>query len=37
MFIFAALFAKYLEDQISRAALLEQLDPDTLPVDLDHV
>ncbi|KAI0861632.1 hypothetical protein F4860DRAFT_475705 [Xylaria cubensis] len=37
MFIFADLFAKYLEAQLSRAALLEELDPSKLPVSLDHV
>ncbi|KAK3342072.1 hypothetical protein B0T25DRAFT_358324 [Lasiosphaeria hispida] len=37
MFIFAELFAKYLEGQFSRAKLLEELDPAKLPVDLDHV
>lgn len=37
MFIFAELFAKYLEDQISRAALIEELKPEKLPVNLDHV
>ena len=37
MFIFAELFAKYLEDQVSRAALLQELDPVKLPVKLDHV
>jgi hypothetical protein len=37
MFIFAELFAKYLEDQFSRANLLDELDPDRFPVKLDHV
>jgi len=37
MFIFADLFAKYLEDQLSRTALLEELSPVKLPVNLDHV
>ena len=37
MFIFAELFAKYLESQFSRAALLNELDPHKLPVELDHV
>jgi len=37
MFIFAELFAKYLEDQFSRADLLEELEPDKSPVNLDHV
>ncbi|KAI1170610.1 hypothetical protein F4777DRAFT_583757 [Nemania sp. FL0916] len=37
MFIFADLFARYLESQPSRAALLEQLAPARLPVELDHV
>ncbi|KAI0546033.1 hypothetical protein F4679DRAFT_559170 [Xylaria curta] len=37
MFIFADLFAKYLEAQLSRAALLAELDPSKLPVSLDHV
>lgn len=37
MFIFADLFARYLESQASRAALMEQLDPAKLPVNLDHV
>ncbi|KAI0100545.1 hypothetical protein GGR51DRAFT_532387 [Nemania sp. FL0031] len=37
MFIFADLFSKYLESQLSRAALLSQLDPNKLPVGLDHV
>lgn len=37
MFIFAELFAKYLEDQLSRAEVLAELDPAKLPVKLDHV
>ncbi|KAI9148085.1 DNA repair protein RAD5B [Paramyrothecium foliicola] len=37
MFIFAELFAKYLENQVSRADLLEELEPTKLPVKLDHV
>ncbi|KAK2762332.1 hypothetical protein FQN54_001342 [Arachnomyces sp. PD_36] len=37
MFIFADLFARYLKDQPSRAALREQLDDNNLPVTLDHV
>ncbi|TGJ85994.1 hypothetical protein E0Z10_g2737 [Xylaria hypoxylon] len=37
MFIFADLFAKYLEAQLSKAALLAELDPNKLPVTLDHV
>ncbi|KAK0705713.1 hypothetical protein B0H67DRAFT_498262 [Lasiosphaeris hirsuta] len=37
MFIFAELFAKFLESQFSRAKLLEELDPAKLPVDLNHV
>ncbi|KAI1749840.1 hypothetical protein F4782DRAFT_511720 [Xylaria castorea] len=37
MFIFADLFAKYLEAQPSKAALLAELDPSKLPVSLDHV
>lgn len=37
MFIFAELFAKYLEDQISQAALIEELKPEKLPVNLDHM
>ncbi|RWA12212.1 hypothetical protein EKO27_g2917 [Xylaria grammica] len=37
MFIFADLLAKYLEAQLNRAALLRELDPSRLPVDLDHV
>ncbi|KAI0971965.1 hypothetical protein F4678DRAFT_430685 [Xylaria arbuscula] len=37
MFIFADLFAKYLEIQLTKAALLEELDPSKLPVTLDHV
>lgn len=37
MFIFAELFAKYLEDQLNRAALLEELDPVKLPVRLDNL
>ncbi|GAW20388.1 hypothetical protein ANO14919_098940 [Xylariales sp. No.14919] len=37
MFIFADLLAKYLEAQFNRAALLRELDPSRLPVNLDHV
>ncbi|KAJ8132836.1 hypothetical protein O1611_g785 [Lasiodiplodia mahajangana] len=37
MFIFADLFSKYLESQLSKAALLAELDPNKLPVSLDHV
>ncbi|KAI1311218.1 hypothetical protein F5Y03DRAFT_324179 [Xylaria venustula] len=37
MFIFADLFAKYLESQLTKAALLEELNPSKLPVTLDHV
>lgn len=37
MFIFAELFAKYLEDQFTREDLLIELDPVKLPVNLDHV
>ncbi|KAI0438618.1 hypothetical protein F4803DRAFT_534503 [Xylaria telfairii] len=37
MFIFADLFAKYLEAQLSKAALLAELDPSKLPVSLDHL
>ncbi|KAK3294357.1 uncharacterized protein B0H64DRAFT_324187 [Chaetomium fimeti] len=37
MFIFAELFAKYLEDQFSRDHLLNELNPDRFPVKLDHV
>ncbi|KAI8631124.1 hypothetical protein F5Y19DRAFT_473523 [Xylariaceae sp. FL1651] len=37
MFIFADLFAKYLEDQLDRSALLLELHPAKLPVSLDHV
>ncbi|KAF2973525.1 hypothetical protein GQX73_g157 [Xylaria multiplex] len=37
MFIFADLFAKYLEAQLNRAALLTELDASKLPVNLDHV
>ncbi|RYP61328.1 hypothetical protein DL771_010167 [Monosporascus sp. 5C6A] len=37
MFIFAELFAKYLEAQVNRADVLKELDPAKLPVKLDHV
>ncbi|KAI1130797.1 hypothetical protein F5Y10DRAFT_275838 [Nemania abortiva] len=37
MFIFADLFSKYLESQLSTAALLSELDPNKLPVSLDQV
>jgi hypothetical protein len=37
MFIFAEVLAKYLEGQLSRAALLAELNPATLPVKLDDV
>lgn len=37
MFIFADLFAKYLEAQLSKAALLAELDPNKLPVSLDQL
>ncbi|KAK3377270.1 hypothetical protein B0T24DRAFT_237594 [Lasiosphaeria ovina] len=37
MFIFAELFARYLDDQFSRANLLDELSPERLPVKLDHV
>ncbi|KAK3389796.1 hypothetical protein B0H63DRAFT_104197 [Podospora didyma] len=37
MFIFAELFAKYLNDQLSTSALMKELEPDKLPVKLDHV
>ncbi|KAL2830492.1 hypothetical protein BDW59DRAFT_158405 [Aspergillus cavernicola] len=37
MFIFADLFAKYLEDQLSIEDLKEQLRPKNLPLKLDHV
>ena len=37
MFIFAELFAKYLEDLPSREALWRELDPAKLPINLDHV
>ncbi|PGH01881.1 hypothetical protein AJ80_08953 [Polytolypa hystricis UAMH7299] len=37
MFIFAELFAKYLEDQPNKTALQEELDPAKLPVNLDNV
>ncbi|KAH7329590.1 hypothetical protein B0I35DRAFT_420512 [Stachybotrys elegans] len=37
MFIFAELFAKYLEDQVNRADLFKELEPNKLPVKLDHV
>jgi hypothetical protein len=37
MFIFAEVLAKYLESQLSRAALLAELHPAKLPVKLDDV
>ncbi|KAI0406999.1 hypothetical protein F4802DRAFT_605837 [Xylaria palmicola] len=37
MFIFASLFAKYLEAQLNRAALLTELDPSKLPVLLNDL
>ena len=37
MFIFAEMLAKYLQDQPSKKALLDELDPSKLPVKLDHV
>jgi hypothetical protein len=37
MFIFADLFAKYLNNQLSVDALERQLLPDNLPVQLDNV
>jgi hypothetical protein len=37
MFIFVELFAKYLERQPSRECLIEELDPQKLPVGLDEV
>jgi hypothetical protein len=37
MFIFAEVLAKYLEGQLTRAALLEELNPAKLPVKLDDV
>lgn len=37
MFIFAELFAKYLADQPHREALLKELNPNRIPVELDHV
>lgn len=37
MFIFAEVLAKHLESQLSRAALLIELDPAKLPVQLDDV
>jgi hypothetical protein len=37
MFIFAEVLAKYLEGQLTRADLLEELNPAKLPVQLDDV
>ena len=37
MFIFAEVWAKYLHGQLSKAALLEELKPAKLPVELDDV
>jgi len=37
MFIFAELFAKYLEDQFSLKDLIAELCPERLPVKLDYV
>jgi hypothetical protein len=37
MFIFAEMFAKYLMSQETVAELLKELQPDKLPVTLDHV
>lgn len=37
MFIYTELFAKYLEDQLNLAKVLEALEPTNLPMDLDHV
>ncbi|KAH8586238.1 hypothetical protein B0O99DRAFT_644911 [Bisporella sp. PMI_857] len=37
MFIFAEVLAKYLEIQLTRSALLEELHPDKLPIKLDEV
>ncbi|KFA52172.1 hypothetical protein S40293_00599 [Stachybotrys chartarum IBT 40293] len=37
MFIYAELFAKYIEDQLNLAKVLEALEPTNLPVNLDHV
>jgi hypothetical protein len=37
MFIFAELLARYLDDQFSRANLVDELRPDRLPIKLDHV
>ena len=37
MFIFAEMFADYLEDQLNTANLLAELDPSKLPVKLDDV